>query len=107
MTAATDFQVKIDRAMKQSLSSLLECYWYGESDGYDEEFLEDIQKAKKKSPTEWAKHLYNDCLNSEGGIEFECGPTFEFVEVVAKAALKQVNWVIVTQHCEKLLNRKE
>lgn len=96
-------QAIIDKAMRETLDSIFDCYWDGE---YEEEFLASIQKYRKKDAVEWAKLLYNSQLKEEGGLKFECGPVFGFVEDVAKAALKQVNWTEMTQHTEKLLQRK-
>jgi hypothetical protein len=104
-TQTVDFQAVIQKAMKGSLTSLFDCYWYGE--GYDEEFLSEIEKYRKKNSKEWAKLLYTAHLKEEGGINMECGSVFIFVEDVAKACLRQVDWVEVTQHTEKLLQRKQ
>ena len=102
-TQVLDLQSAINKAMKDSLTSLFDCYWDGE---YDEEFMSSVHKYRKNS-NEWAKLLYNSQLKEEGGLKIECGPLFEFVEDVAKACLKQVYWNEVTQHAEKLLQRKK
>jgi hypothetical protein len=105
-TQTVDFQTVIQKAMKNSLISLFDCYWYGEGEGYDEEFLSEIEKYRKKN-SEWAKLLYTAHLKEEGGINMECGSVFEFVEDVAKAALRLVDWKDITQHTEKLLKRQK
>lgn len=100
----TDINQVINQSMRDSVTSILECYW-------SEEFLAEVSKYKAKKPNEWARTLYLEHLKEEnnGKAQFfiDAGPVLEFIEPVANAALKQVDWATITQHAEKLLQRKK
>ena len=79
--------------MLKAVEKILDCYDYG--DGWDEDFVKSIQRRRASN---WAERWYKEYLKGDGGLEFEeIGPGYSFATWATKEAMKQVDWVYVSQ----------